>query len=109
MNLDDLADSYKKMYYGVGDFAEPEEQKKGVHDIRRFSTIPAFPWKFDGTDHSKDNAKTFYEIAERSGIARHTRREDDPDRDQPITYSQWVQMHSIDPDWVNNLEGDLTK
>lgn len=107
MNLDSLADIYKKMYYGITDYAEPEEQKKGIHDVRRFSTYPAFPWKQDGTDHIRDNPKTFYEIAERSGIAKHVRREDDPDREQPITYSQWVERHRNDPGWVNNLEGSF--
>lgn len=103
MNLDDLSDSYRKMYYGIGDYAEPEEQKKGIHDVRRFTTYPAFPWKFDGTDHSKDNARTFYEIAERSGIAKHMRKEDDPNNEPLLTYSQWLERHKDEPGFVNHI------
>lgn len=103
MNLEDLSEAYKKMYYGVGDFAEPEEQKKGQHDVRRFTTYPAYPWKFDGTDHSKDNARTFYEIAERSGIAKHMRKEDDHSTEPLLTYSQWLEKHKNDPGFVNHI------
>lgn len=107
MNIEDLSDSCKKLPYGLGDFAEPEDQKKNVHDIRRFTTYPAYPWKFDGTGHSKDNPKTFYEIAVSAGIAGHVRKEEEPDSGVPITYTQWVEKHRNEPGWVNYMENTM--
>lgn len=110
MNLEDLADEYKVMFTGIGDWAEPEDQKKGIHDVRRFETYPAYPWKNNGTDHFNDNAKTFCDIAKNSGLIKHIRKEDLTTHfDPPISYSEWVERHKNEPGWVNHLEtkGDL--
>ena len=103
MRVEDMSDAYTRLHYGVGDYAEPEEQKRGVHDVRRFKCYPAFPWKFDKeADHTKDNPEFFYGMCEQAGIAKHVRAEDQT-QEPLLTYSQWVEKHKNDPGWVNNI------
>ena len=107
MRLEDLAEQYKVMFTGIGDWAEPEDQKKGIHDVRRFETYPAYPWKNNGVDHLNDDPKTFAAICKNSGLMKCVRKEEITLRyDQPISYSEWVARHKDEPGWVNNLEGD---
>ena len=104
MRIEDLSPAFKTLHYGIGDWAEPEEQKKGIHDVRRFKTYPAFPWKFDGTDHSQDNAAFFYGMCEQAGIAKHVSAEEEHRDNRPISYREWVERHKNEPGWVNHLE-----
>ena len=103
MRIEDMSPVYKTLHYGIGDWAEPEEQKKGIHDVRRFKSYPAYPWKFDKeADHTKDNPKFFYDMCEQAGITKHTRAEEER-QDTPISYSQWVERHKDEPGWVNHI------
>lgn len=109
-DLKDMSPLGSVMPLCVGDHASDEDKKKGMHDIRYEHTYPPFPWKFDGeTDHSKDSAKVFCDIAKQAGIMRNAKQGETKPIEPLLTYSQWVQLHSIDPGWVNNLEGNITK
>lgn len=108
MKLEDLADEFKVMFTGIGDWAEPEDQKKGIHDVRRFETYPAYPWKNNGVDHLNDDPKAFCQIAKNNGYMQHIRKEDLTVKfDPPITYSEWVERHKDEPGWVNHISERL--
>lgn len=106
MFLDDLSDTNRKMFYGIGDYASEEDKKKGKHDIRRFKVFPAFPWKFDkDVDHTAEDPGVFFRACENAGMVRHVRKEDDRSGGLTMTYSQWLEKHKDEPGFVNNLEG----
>ena len=109
MNLDDMSSAYRVLNYGIADWADDADRKKGIHDVRRFGVYPAFPWKMDGTDHREDNALFFIRECVKSGRSLIIRAEDiDKHHTEPtITYTQWLEMHKNDPGFVNYLEGDM--
>lgn len=105
MWLDELDESYRTMYYGLSDYAEPEQQKKGIHDVRRFTCYPPYPWKLNDTDHFADNPRTFWEACLNAGMVRNVRKEDIETRySEPITYQQWLERHKDEPGFVNHME-----
>lgn len=108
MDLMDLSPLNAETPSCVADLASDEDRKKGIRDIHYLSTYPAYPWTFDRRERSKENAKTFCDIAKQSGVMKTVRAEDK--KQEPLlTYSQWVEKHKNDPGWVNNLEGNITK
>ena len=102
-DLTDLSPLNKEVPLCTVDLASEEERKKGIHDQRTMTTYPAYPWRFDGTDHSKDNAKVFCDIAKQSGIMRDVRAENKQRDDRLMTYSQWLEKHKDEPGFVNHI------
>lgn len=104
MNLDQLSPFCKTMHPCVGNKGDEKHPEYVIENV-----YPPYPWKMDGTDHSKDNAKFFFESCVSAGLAHHVRAADEPKSDErPITYTQWCELHRNDPDFVNNIE-EMTK
>lgn len=104
MNLEELSPFCRVMHPCVGNVGDEKNPQYVVNHV-----YPAFPWRMDGTDHSKDNPKFFYQQAEMAGLITHVRAVDMEKDEPPITYGQWCEKHRLDPDFVNNLEAILNE
>ena len=104
MNLDQLSPFCKTMHYCVGNVSED----KNKPEYKVFRVYPTYPWKFDGTDHSNDDARFFYQSCERAGLAKHMRQvEEKVQAEPPTTYTDWLSKHENEDGFVNNMVGDV--
>lgn len=104
MYLTDLKDCYRIMHTCIGDVGEGK-----AHDYRRFSCYPPFPWRIDGTDHSKDNPYNFFRICEQNGYVKHVPAAETKETGENITYQQWLEKHQNEPGFVNHMIGGMKK
>ncbi len=106
-DLNQLAGYYKRLPYCYGDDATEEERRKGIHNEKMERVYPAFPWKWDGSDHFNDDPRYFSALATKYGLINHLTREHWATGADPlISYKQWVELHKDDPNWVNNIGED---
>lgn len=106
MDSDQLANQYKELPLCPVNVGTKTQQ-----EYQYMKTVPAYPWKQDGTDHTRDNQKVFIEQCERVGkvkyigIAENQLLKSEP----PITYQQWCDLHRFDHGFTNHIEDMLTK